>query len=508
MSALELALSVEEGWELLFRSNTTEVDKICFDTGGFEVPRFMHGMYLFASVGQMEMGGLHFQDVLDGFGKIHRFMISTESVCFSAKMMDTGFYNDSKKHGKVGPGVLFKETVPPRQCLLPLCNIIAPNDNVIINTVAIAQDYMMVTDSPTTLDFDPARLHMIGTHKWSDHFVKWGNKGMLGSGHPLRWPSDSQNRLLNIVVEAPYVGGGASTIDIVAIRDDEPNERQLINRYETPKGYTPYFHSFGATSNYLVLPHQAVTTDFSVLEKGKAMADSFKPYAIQQIQLVPLNGSAPITFPLASTIAYAHNVNAFENASGVVFDVTVFNTGNPFMNNFTMFATQLDKAARDADLTRGSIDRYVLHLHGPLRGQVTHQVLTRTPQRYQEFSRINPEYQGRQYCVYYADEWFHDDVTKASTAVVKQNVCTGETLYWHREGFYPMEAIFVPSDRDGRAEDEGMLLFVTVSESDRTSHFHMVNATDMSDVLEIALPVLVPYQAHGQFYHQNGSAMA
>jgi hypothetical protein len=35
------------------------------------------------------------------------------------------------------------------------------------------------------------------------------------------------------------------------------------------------------------------------------------------------------------------------------------------------------------------------------------------------------------YCFYYANEWFHDTVSYASMAVVKQNVCTGERTYWY-----------------------------------------------------------------------------
>lgn len=89
MSVAVAALgATEEGWDLLFRSNTSEVDNVCFPTTA--APQFIHGMYLFASVGLLEMGGLRFQDVLDGFGKIHRFVITAESICFSAKMMDTG----------------------------------------------------------------------------------------------------------------------------------------------------------------------------------------------------------------------------------------------------------------------------------------------------------------------------------------------------------------------------------------------------------------------------------
>ena len=61
------------------------------------------------------MGEQRFNDILDGFGKLHRFEMSAGKVCFSAKMMDTGFYTESVEKGRIADGVLFDETTPPRR---------------------------------------------------------------------------------------------------------------------------------------------------------------------------------------------------------------------------------------------------------------------------------------------------------------------------------------------------------------------------------------------------------
>eukprot|EP00937_MAST-01D_sp_MAST-1D-sp2_P001050 g1050.t1 len=520
--------AVDEGYEMLFRSETTEVCNACYEAPS--LPSWLEGSYLIAAIGQLEIGEQKFVDVLDGFGKLHRVDIKPRAglpseICLSARMMDTAFYNESLAKGKIAPSVLFNEPVPPRKGLNPLRNIMGPNDNVLINSVELGKgQYMMVTDSPTSLDVSPSTLRMLGKHRWSDKTVRPGNMGMLGSGHPLRWPGDAQKRLLELVVEAPYVSVGhhgplaSGRVDVLAVSDSAPEQRALLNSYLPPRGYLPYFHSFGATQNFAVLPLQAVTMGLGVLEQGRPMSEAFAPFEAKSIVLLPLNGSAPLQFNLSATISYAHNVNAYENASGVVFDVTTFNTANPFSNNFTQISVQLNKAARDSQHNRGKVERFVLHM---ATGAVTSETLTNSPHaaqgraRFQEFPRIDDARAGREYAVYYALEWYHDDMTKGAMAIAKQQVPvvgreggTGAgTSYWYRKAFYPSEALFVASDREGRREDEGALLFLSLAgaEQGQRSHFHIVNATTMTDIVDLRLPVRVPYQAHGQFY--AGTAM-
>merc|ERR1711871_1352042 len=197
-------VAVDHGYELIFQSNTTEVDNVCFDTP--TLPSWLSGSYIMAAIGQMEINGQRFNDVLDAFGKLNRFQMNNGTVCFTTKMMNTGFYNESMRENKIGRGVLFDEPTPPRdRCFDPMCNVFAPNDNVVVNSVKLGGEFMMVTDSPTALNFDPFSLEMTGKHKWSDHIVKFGNMGELGSGHPLRIPG-GDGRLVDLVVEAPFIG--------------------------------------------------------------------------------------------------------------------------------------------------------------------------------------------------------------------------------------------------------------------------------------------------------------
>ena len=60
-------VAIDEGYELLFRSETTEVRNTCFRTAA--LPHWLQGSFLFAAVGQLEVGVQKFVNVLDGFGK-------------------------------------------------------------------------------------------------------------------------------------------------------------------------------------------------------------------------------------------------------------------------------------------------------------------------------------------------------------------------------------------------------------------------------------------------------
>jgi carotenoid cleavage dioxygenase-like enzyme len=44
-----------------------------------------------------------------------------------------------------------------------------------------------------------------------------------------------------------------------------------------------------------------------------------------------------------------------------------------------------------------------------------------------DFPKINPKYSGVMYCVYYANEWFHNGKEFGSMAIVKHNICSDQT---------------------------------------------------------------------------------
>ena len=51
--------------------------------------------------------------------------------------------------------------------------------------------------------------------------------------------------------------------------------------------------------------------------------------------------------------------------------------------------------------------------------------------------------------------------------MAKTNICHGTAQYWHRPAYFPSEAIFVGTPQPDRPEDDGVLLFVSLSGAPR-----------------------------------------
>jgi len=159
---------------------------------------------------------------------------------------------------------------------------------------------------------------------------------------------------------------------------------------------------------------------------------------------------------------HTHVPNTFENETGVVMDIGAFSV-IPFSKSPQLDISLFNnKTARDGALSRGQLRRYVFHLEGEQKGQVTWQVVS-APGRFVDFFKMNDKWNGLPYCYVYSDEWFHDGETYASMAVVKQNMCTGERTYWQDKDNYPGEPFFIPGP--GPEEDDGLVIFVVHTKS-------------------------------------------
>ena len=151
----------------LFTTANETHEMACYPAAN--LPKSLVGSFIIPSVAQFEVGEQQFQGILDGFGKVQRFVLRGDNgtVCFHARMMDTEFYNKSIAAQSVWNVFLFMETKPP----INGSNIgkaVNVNDNVFVNTVALqgrADDkdvfeYVMLTDMPVRLPIDMDTLKM------------------------------------------------------------------------------------------------------------------------------------------------------------------------------------------------------------------------------------------------------------------------------------------------------------------------------------------------------------
>lgn len=205
---------------------------------------------------------------------------------------------------------------------------------------------------------------------------------------------------------------------------------------------------------------------------------------------------------------HVHIANTYENATGVVMDLGVF-TEIPFSDSPELtIAKFVNKTARDTQTSRGEFRRYHFHTAGPLNGSTTYQSLS-VPGRQTDFFKINPHYNGRHYCYTYMSEWFHDDQSYASLAVLKQDLCKDTKTYWYRKNTYPGEATFIPRPGGASApEDEGILVFPALDGIKRISLFVVLDAATLQELAVVELPQHIPFTAHGQFVPAAGRAAA
>ena len=339
------------GYELLFADSTAPVDWECwkFPT----LPRWVNGSFILPGVGQFSFGGLQFKGALDGFGKTHRFQLSEGKICMRARMMPTGFYNESLARGTVAPGMLFDETAPPRppcppkprcapcaMCLVclvlqkppscnikalhihqpsprsrssllslllferyPSCNVKAPNDNTFVNTIRLGNEFSTWTDSTSADSFNPYTLGINGKYNWTDANAKighFGDMGVLSSAHPLRRDAGLGD-LVSLQIDTPvgpdWLPLQAGYVNVLTVTDEKPHERRLLH-VSPRQPDAPYFHSFGVTADFTVLGFTPLKYEMWGAILGQPMSQCLKASVPLKtfFHVVPFNGSAATTF--------------------------------------------------------------------------------------------------------------------------------------------------------------------------------------------------------------------
>merc|ERR1712066_794191 len=189
--------------------------------------------------------------------------------------------------------------------------------------------------------------------------------------------------------------------------------------------------------------------------------------------------------------------NTFENASGITMDLGVYDD-IPFQRLSVMdIKTNLNKTARDIrdkSNPRGQMRRFHMDFNTK---KTTITKLTDNQKDY-DFIKINPVKNGLPYCIYYAVEWFHDDVSYASMAVMKHDICSNKKSFWSRPNVYMNEPFFIANDAHG-AEDDGTLVFTANDGNTGKAIFVALDATTFSEIEHVELPNHIPFTAHGQF---------
>jgi carotenoid cleavage dioxygenase-like enzyme len=499
----------DDGYELLYKSAADEFENRCVEVET-PIPSWAQGDFVIPSVGRFEMGERKFVGVLDAFGKLQRFKLEGHRVCATYRLMQTQFYNDSKKEESIAAGMLFYETDPPRHCphLNPECQIFgAANDNNYVNTMKIGNKMVSLTDAPTFMSFDKESLLVEGKHVWTrgDLHLPKDEIAIGGTAHLLRHPVsgdaigfESSHHLLD----------GKASVRVYSLSDGAASTRKLLNTVAMDT--MPYMHSFGLSAKYAVLPRSPVDfRGFQTVLQNKPMHEAFpnldltKPGPNNGFYIVPLDGGKPIFkhLPADLPLYYTHVVNTYETEDAVIIDMCLMPV-NPFSSPVMTMPYMLNKTRRNSDKGFGSI--IVERFHLPLDPNAEVKRETLSEQGLQtDFTAINPAYRGSKHCIFWGVQWRTDPAVYGSMAIAKYDICAKDApaapLLWERPSWYPSEPTFLAS-ADGSAEDAGLLVFTALDGEKEETRLIILDARTMKEVAAVGPFPRIGFTTHGEFY--------
>merc|ERR1712176_373340 len=284
---------------------------------------------------------------------------------------------------------------------------------------------------------------------------------------------------------------GSEYLEVYEI-DTKTMDRSLISH--VPMNGAMYFHSFGASENFVVLP---CNLKMGLPKLGGSLIDAFQG-GWDGIHVVDRRDGSIQKFQ-TDAFFHVHIANTFENATGITIDLGSFDEV-PFSVHTLVTKKNLNKTERDTGGAKQKVERLHMHLAGPLKGTVTREELG-VPGRMVDFFKINHNVWGLPYCIYYGVEWLHNDVDYANMAILKHDVCQNKRSYWHKDNVYVSEPYLLPkgSGTTPDVEDDGLLMFLALDGVRKASDFVILDGKTMEEIAVVHLNEHIPFLAHGQF---------
>ncbi|RSN07039.1 dioxygenase [Streptomyces sp. WAC 05977] len=265
---------------------------------------------------------------------------------------------------------------------------------------------------------------------------------------------------------------------------------RVVRTTRIPVSDSPMMHDFGLTENYVVVFDVPVTFD---PRPGKVVPYQWNPDHPARVGVMNRDGG-PVRWFGVDPVFYSHTLNAYEQGSTVVIDLT---TMPPPFEVAGKQGFGGPSASGPPVLERWTIDL--------ARGRVRRRVLDDRPQ---EFPRVNESLVSRRHRYGYSaspGELFDVYLDKPSgsfgNALIKHDLRNGRSeVHRFGRGADASEAVFVPSFRS-KSEDDGYAL-AYVNDPDRNaSDLVILAAQDFTakPLARIHLPRPVPLGFHGSW---------
>ncbi|EME63526.1 carotenoid oxygenase family protein [Amycolatopsis decaplanina] len=265
---------------------------------------------------------------------------------------------------------------------------------------------------------------------------------------------------------------------------------RVVRTTRIPVTDSPMMHDFGLTENYVVVFDVPVTFD---PQPGKVVPYKWNTEHPARVGVMKRDGG-PVRWFGVDPVFYSHTLNAYEQGSTVVVDLTTMPA--PF--------EVAGKQGFGGPSASGPpvLERWTIDL---AQGRVRRRVLDDRPQ---EFPRLNESLVSRRHRYGYSaspGELFDVYLDKPSgsfgNALIKHDLRSGRSeVHRFGRGADASEAVFVPSSRS-KSEDDGYALAYVNNPDRNASDLVILAAQDFTakPLARIHLPRPVPLGFHGSW---------
>ncbi len=374
-----------------------------------------------------------------------------------------------------------------------------PYDNTNVIAERVGTRYLAMTESPRWVEFDPETLTTMNDLQYAGPEPT----GQLACAHIKRDPGT--DTLVNFETEF----GRRPAYHVYEM--EAPERRNHVATVETDA--PAYMHSFALTPNYVVLtefPFVVDPVDFLKPGRQGPFIENFQwdPDRGTRFIVIDRSEGEIIAEPRTDAVFGFHHVNAYERAVDGETDTGATEDGSynreielvidletvPDAESIgTLFLEELREGSLDT--FGGSLERFVVR---PTEASpsITRESIYGGGTALPTVSRARWLRSHR----YVFAQGTEQPVRDWPRSILKIDVSTGSLQEWEAQG-YASEPIFVPApEPERRAEDDGVVLAVTLDPDAGTSWLIALNGTDLSERARARLPHALPFDFHGRYF--------
>ena len=455
-----------------FETQANEIENEAASIEG-RLPGWLSGTLLRTGPALFEVDGRPLNHAFDGMAMLHRFSISNSKVSYGCRFLRSKAYQ-AATNGRLA----YREfaTDPCRALYREVAASYTPatlTDNGTISVQPFGGELIAMNETPMPLIFNPQTLETLG--------VAYEPPGYHCTAHP------HQDLGAGELIGFAIAMGREPAYRIYGQQGRE--HQRLLAEIEVDQ--PAYMHTFGMAEHHFVLMEAPLVTDpVDAVEADRPFIENYRWEPERGFRLVVVDRSDGRMVGRHTTDACFcfHQINVYQEGDELVLDLCVFDDAR-IIEAFYLERLRSGEPPRVLPLPW----RYRIPLDD---GEVSRELIA--PQAL-ELPRINYCLNGRRYrYAYGVGIAGSENPSGWLDQIVKLDVDGGEHLFWHEAGVFPGEPVFVA--RPGaQAEDDGVLLSVTLDPSTATSFLLVLDARDLSELARARVSQHIPWHFHGHF---------